>query len=185
MSQRDKRPKDRSKQSDGWNRDPCDPHMRGRDETAGRLLLDGRRSDPVQEPEEDGQATEDRTEILEEFVPVHYSHDRKGDGLREEGQVMRRPMTGVRERIPQEMGESPDKNGHQHECQLQRMPERDGIRFAGNSLPNGAGHQCGQWLFDNCMEEPEDDESHRQTKKEQPTSRVPERTFGREPKEEF
>jgi len=64
MSQRDKRPKDCSKQSDGWNRDPCDPHMRGRDETAGRLLLDGRRSDPVQEPEEDGQATEDRTEIL-------------------------------------------------------------------------------------------------------------------------
>jgi len=69
---------------------------------------------------------------------VHYSHDRKGDGLREEGQVMRRPMTGVRERIPQEMGESPDKNGHQHECQLQRMPERDD-KVRRNSLPNGAG----------------------------------------------
>lgn len=54
MSQRDKRPKDRSKQSDGWNRDPCDPHMRGRDKAAGRLLLDGRRTYPVQEPEEDG-----------------------------------------------------------------------------------------------------------------------------------
>ena len=68
MPQRDKCADRRSKQSDGWNRDPCDPRMRGRDEAARRFLLERRCTYPVQEPEEDGQATEDRTEILEEFV---------------------------------------------------------------------------------------------------------------------
>jgi hypothetical protein len=78
-----------------------------------------------------------------------------------------------------------DQDGQQHERQLQRLPQRKGIRVGGNSLPNGAGHQCGQWLFDNCVKEPENNKPHGQAKKEEATRGVPEGAFGREPEEKF
>jgi len=99
--------------------------------------------------------------------------------------VMGGPTVGVRKRVPQEVGESPDKNGHQHEYQLQRMPQGEGIRSGRDLTLYGLRHQRGQWLFDDLLKGPEDDESYRQTKKEQPTRRVPERTSGREPEEEL
>ena len=185
MARADKRADRGPDECDCGNCDARDPYLRRRHGASGRYALNGRRSGPVPEPEEDSQAAENRTRVLEKRVDMHHSQQGKRDCLQEERPVARRPMVGVGEGVPQEMGQGTDQDGHQNERKLQRLARREGIRVGGNSLASGARQQCGQWLFDHRVKKPINDESHRQTKKEEAPRGVTEGTSRREPEEEF
>ena len=172
-------------ESDCGNSDARDPYLRRRHGVSCRHALNGRRSGPVPEPEEDSQAAENRTRVLEKCVNMHHSQQGKRDSLQEERPVARGPMVGVGEGVPQEMGQRSDQDGRQNKRKLQRLPERERIRVGGNSLASGARQQCGRWLFDHRVKKPINDEPHRQAKKEEAPRGVTEGTSGGEPEEEF
>ncbi len=116
---------------------------------------------------------------------MHASDQGKREGLHEERPVARRPVVGMGEAVPQQMGHGSDQDGHQNKRQLQGLPEREGIRVGGNPLARGARHQRGQWLFDHRVKKPINGEPHRQAKKEEAPRGVTKGTSGREPEKEF
>lgn len=125
----------------------------------------GRVAIPVNSPKQKNDDAEDGTEVLQDPEPGTRTKERKRNLTVEEGDLMAEQMSGVGERVPEDVGGNAHENGQHDQGKAGKRVDGQGSWSELESCARACGQAGGERFLGIAVKEPEHDQAERQVER--------------------